>query len=78
MPAFRRHRIERALQIVGDIEHVARKAGNAIGPRIGDLAAVRPQVFHLRKRPQHPVASTPLTSFASASAEPASGSSGMI
>ena len=42
-----RHRVERALQIVGDIEHVAREAGDAVAARIGDLRSVRRRRFSI-------------------------------
>jgi hypothetical protein len=51
---LRRHRIQRALQIVGDVEHVARKAGDAISPRILHLfCGAFTQVLHLGQRAQH-------------------------
>src|SRR6478752_4066445 len=52
-----RNRIERALQIVGDIENVARKTGNAVGAGVRHLAGgALAQVFHFGQRPQHLVA----------------------
>ena len=51
-----RHGVQRALQIVGDVEHVARERGNAIGPRVGDFTlGPLAQIFHLRERAQHAI-----------------------
>ena len=53
-PGLGRDRIERTLQIVGDVEHVAGESGDAVDSRIGNLfRGPLAQVFHFRKRPQH-------------------------
>jgi hypothetical protein len=52
-----RHGIQRTLQIVGNVEHIAGKAGDAIGARIGHfLGGALAQVLHLGQRAQHLVA----------------------
>ena len=53
---FRRHGIQRALQVVGDVEHVPRERGNAVGARVRDfLRGALAQVFHLRQCAERPV-----------------------
>ena len=52
-----RNGIERTLEIVGDVEHVAGEAGDAVEAGIGDfLGGALAQIFHLGQRPQHAVA----------------------
>jgi len=54
---FGRNRIDRTLQIVGEIKHVAGKAGDAVGAGVGHfLGGALAQILHLRQRAQHLVA----------------------
>gem|GEM_PF-3722906 len=50
---LRRQALQRTLDVVGDRQHVAGEAGDAVGTRIRHLALGTPtQVLHLRKRAQ--------------------------